>query len=136
MQFHRTYSKLHAVTKPLAFIYYENLFPGSQLGNRLQDIGYRVHVVVDPDQMVAQATQEKPMIVLIELASAREDVAAAITRMKKDPNTAHIPIIAYASSTNEAMRDAGRRAGATMIASDEAILEQLPQLLEHALRVE
>lgn len=136
MQFHCAYSKLRAVTKPLAFVYYESLFPGSQLGNRLQDIGYRVHVVADPKQLVEQATHEKPMILLIELANTREDVPAVITRMKKDPNTGHVPVIAYTSSTNEAMRDAGRRAGATMIASDEAILEQLPQLLEHALRVE
>ena len=124
------------MTKPLAFIYYESLFPGSQLGNRLQDIGYRVHVVADPSVLIEQATHEKPMVMLIDLTGTRVDINATITRLKKDPNTSHIPIIAYAGSANTKAQEAGRIAGATLIASDEAILEQLPQLLEHALRVE
>ena len=87
MQFAPAYSKLCAVTKPLAFIYYESLFPGSQLGNRLQDIGYRVHVVADPSLLVEQATHEKPMVLLIDLTSTRTDINATITRLKKDSNT-------------------------------------------------
>ena len=124
------------MTQPLALVLYEDLMPGSQLVNRLQDLHYRVQSIADAGRLSDYARSEGPMLVLADLSSSRTDVGAAIARLKQDPATAHIPVIAFAEESADALRSAGRRAGATLVVTDSAILSHLPQLLEQALQVE
>ena len=46
---------------PLAILLYENLIPGSQLINRLQDLGYRVETINDARLLVELAEREKAL---------------------------------------------------------------------------
>ena len=124
------------MTQPLALVLYEDLMPGSQLVNRLQDLHYRVQSIADAGRLSDYARSEGPMLVLADLSSSRTDVGAAIARLKQDPATAHIPVIAFANESADALQAAGRRAGATLVVTDSAILSHLPQLLEQALQVE
>ena len=50
--------------------------------------------------------------------------------------TAHIPIIAFCPFKDTKLQQAARDAGATLVAVSDGILEQLPELLEHALAVD
>lgn len=124
------------MTQPLALVAYENLMPGSQLVNRLQDLGYRAHQVVEVARLVETAAQEKPMLVVADLVFTKVDICKLITRLKKNPATEHIPVLAFATAANEKLQEAGRAAGAKIVASEEAIQQHLPQLLEQALAVE
>ena len=124
------------MTTPLALVFYENLLPGSQLVNRLQDLGYRVQTVSDIQTLVAQALQGKPLVVVVDLASAAADVCGIIRELKRNPETRHIPVIAFTDLKNEGLQTAATTAGATMVAGSDAILDQLPELLEQALQVE
>jgi CheY-like chemotaxis protein len=124
------------MTQPLALVAYERLLPGTQLVNRLQDLRYRVQVVTDAEALVVQAKKEKPMVVLADLVSSREDVCAVIGRLKQDRETQHIPVIAFTSDETAQLQAAARQAGATLVVSDGAIVGHLPQFLEQALQVE
>ena len=124
------------MTTPLALVFYENLLPGSQLVNRLQDLGYRVQTVSNVQTLVLQALQEKPLIVVAELVSVDADVCATIRELKRNPETRHIPVIAFTDLKDEKIQTAATTAGATMVAGNDAILDQLPELLEQALQVE
>ena len=124
------------MTKPLALLFYENLLPGSQLVNRLQDLGYRVQTMADTRLLVEQAQQAKPLVVIVDLTSPEQDVCAAITAMKQQPATAHLPILAFTSRKNTRLQAAAQSAGATLVASDNAILDQLPQMLDQVLQVD
>jgi CheY-like chemotaxis protein len=124
------------MTIPLALAFYQHLFPGSQVVNRLQDLGYRVQTISDVPTLILQSRQEKPMVVVADLAAAGADVCAAIRELKKDPETKHIPVIAFTDLKNEQLRAAATAAGATMVAGSDAVLDQLPQLLDQALQVE
>ena len=64
-------------------MFYENLLPGSQLVNRLQDLGYRVHSLNDIRSLVMQARQERPLVVLTDLGAASADVCSVIRELKK-----------------------------------------------------
>ena len=64
------------MTTPLALVFYEHLLPGSQLVNRLQDLGYRVQTVAEACALVAQAELARPLVVVADLASAKADVCA------------------------------------------------------------
>ena len=124
------------MTTPLALVFYERLLPGSQLVNRLQDLGYRVQTISDVQTLVRQALQEKLLILVTDLASTSADMCAIIRELKRNPETRHIPVLAFTELKNEKMQASAAAAGATIVAGNEAILDQLPQLLDQALQVE
>jgi len=124
------------MTKPLALVFYERLMPGSQLVNRLHDIGYRVSAVTDLGALIPHAQKETPMVIVMDLTSEHGDVNTVIKDLRAGDGTAHIPIIAFTSKTNKKAQNAAVDAGAKLVAVDDAILPQLPQLLEQALEVD
>ena len=124
------------MTQPMALVVYEKLLPGTQLVNRLQDLNYRVRAVMDSNTLLTCAQQEKPMLVVADLESTRHDICNAIAQLKKEPSTQHIPVIAIAKDGDAGLIRAAQAAGATLIASESAILSHLSQFLDQALQVE
>ena len=124
------------MTQPLAIVLYERLLPGTQLVNRLQDLSYRVQTIASADRLVECAAQARPMLVLADLQSTRDDVCAALARLKQNEATKHLPVIAFSGQDTEELQAAAKAAGATLIVNEAAILAHLPQILEQALRVE
>jgi len=124
------------MTQPLALVLYEKLLPGSQLVNRLQDLNYRVQTVNDAALLLECAEQTKPMVVLADLESSRNNVCQAISRLKENSATRHLPVIGFGVDGNEALQAQGKSAGVSLVASDAALLSHLPQLLEQALHVD
>ena len=124
------------MTKPLALVVYENLLPGSQLINRLQDLGYRVQTLACLGDIGGQAVQEKPLLIIIDLSSSAGDPCAAIRELKANAATAHIPILAFSGPKHVSLHTAAHEAGATLVANEAAVLAQLPELLEQLLHVD
>jgi CheY-like chemotaxis protein len=124
------------MTQPLALVVYERLLPGSQLVNRLQDLNYRVQVVADAERLVECAEQAKPMLVLADLESNRINVCDALARLKQNAATQHLPVIAFGGDNAADLQAAARAAGVTLIVSEVAILNHLPQFLDQALQFE
>ena len=124
------------MTKPLALVFYERLMPGSQLVNRLQDLGYRVHTLTEPSLLIETARREGPIVAIVDLVTDRANIFLIIREMKEDERTSHIPVIGFAAQKDQKLHTEAARCGATLVAYDDALLPQLPHLLEHALRVE
>ena len=124
------------MTSPLALVFYEDLMPGTQLVNRLQDLRYRVQAVSDLTQLTAHAAEAGTMFILTDLASKRGNVCETIAKLRADKATEHIPVIAFADESESALQDAARAAGAKLVVTDTAILSHLEQLIEQALQVD
>jgi CheY-like chemotaxis protein len=125
------------MTEPLALVAYEKLLPGSQLVNRLQDLKYRVEVLTDGARLSECAEQMKPLIVLADLEMAKCDILEAIRRLKKAPGTEHVPVIGFATnSDNSDLFDAAREAGVKLSVTDTALLNHLREILEQALQLD
>jgi CheY-like chemotaxis protein len=125
----------YGMTQPLALIYYEKLMPGSQLVNKLQDLNYRVQTVSDPALLQAAAVREGPLLVIVDLAGG-DKVISAIAGLKSDAATGHIPVIAFAVEGAVAAMEAAQKAGANLAASEIAVANHLPELLNQALQIE
>ncbi len=123
------------MTQPLALVVYEKLLPGSQLVNRLQDLHYRVQAIADAEKLVECAEQAKPMLVLADLESTRNNVCAALARLKQNAATQHLPVIAFSGDSAGELQAAARAAGVTLLVSEAAILSQLAECLDQALQV-
>ncbi len=124
------------MTKPLALVFYERLMPGTQLVNRLQDLGYRVLTLTEPSLLIETSVKERPIVALVDLVTSRADICSIIKEMKQGEETTHIPVVGFAAQKDQKLHVDAARAGATLVAYDDALLPQLPHLLEHALRVE
>jgi CheY-like chemotaxis protein len=124
------------VNLPLALLLYEDLLPGTQLVNRLQDLGYRVQVVAHPAELPAVAAGAGAMFLLADLVSKRADICEQIRLLRATPATAHLPIIAFVDDAETQLQVDGTTAGATLVVTDAAIVTHLHQLIEQALQVE
>jgi len=124
------------MTQPLALVLYEKILPGSQLVNRLQDLKYRVQTISDAGLLVECAEQAKPLLVLVDLESSRNNVTPEIARLRQHPATKHIPVIAFGADKKPDLQAAAKTAGVTLVVAEAAILSHLPQFLEQALVVE
>lgn len=134
--FPRALSQAQPMTKPLALVLYEKLLPGSQVVNRLQDLGYRVQSLTEPGRLVAGAEETKPMLVVLDWDCTRVDVRAEVTRLKQNTATAHLPVIAFGREVSAKVQQTAAAAGVTLFVSEAAIVNHLPQLLDQALQVE
>jgi CheY-like chemotaxis protein len=119
--------------KPLALVCYRNIVPGSQICNRLLDLGYRVETA-DTTDLEHTAEREKPLVILAEV-SRQLNTCSTIAKLKRNPKTQHIPVLAYSNEVESELA-AARQAGASLLANGGAILGQLPQLIEQVLVVE
>jgi CheY-like chemotaxis protein len=124
------------MTQPLALVFYERLMPGSQLVNRLQDLKFRVDTVNDLMSLVSLAQTEGPMVVFVDLESVQEGMCQAITTLKSDATTQHIPVVAFGSKRMPDMQVAVQKAGANLVVAETALLDHLPDLLNQVLQVE
>ena len=70
------------MTQPLALLFYEKLLPGSQLLNRLQDLGYRVQTCSDINQVPELARREKPMLMFADLLERQGRVPTVIKSVR------------------------------------------------------
>jgi len=123
------------MSQPLAVVFYERLMPGSQLVNRLQDLNYRVLAVNNAALLAATAKREMPLLLLADLKT-KADVRTAIEKIKADPGTTHIPVIAFAPDEDEELLAAAKLAGANFAIGESGLGGHLPQLLERALHLE
>jgi PleD family two-component response regulator len=124
------------MTQPLAIVLYEKLLPGSQLVNRLQDLNYRVRALSEAETLLSVAEQEKPMVVFVDLVSAKNDMTLTIQKLHQNEETSHLPVIAFGPEDAPGLQQSALAAGAVLATQDAAILSHLPEFLEQALRLD
>jgi CheY-like chemotaxis protein len=74
------------------------------LKNRLSRAGFTVIIAIDGMQGVAMAASEQPDLILMDLTLPDIDVEEATRRIKADPATKRIPIIALTAHAREGDR--------------------------------
>ena len=76
------------------------------------------------------------MVLIADLALRSGDFCGIIGQLRASPDLAHVPILGYCDPKNRRLVDAALEAGAKLVAADQGIPDQLPQLLDHVLAVE
>ena len=81
------------------------------LKNRLSRAGFTVVVAADGAQGIAMATSEQPDLILMDLTLPDIDGEEATRRIKADPATKHIPVLALTANAMSADRESAIAAG-------------------------
>jgi CheY-like chemotaxis protein len=81
------------------------------LRNRLTRAGFIVVVATDGVQGVAMAGSERPDLIIMDLTLPDMDGWEATRRIKADPATKHIPVVALTANAMEGDREKALAAG-------------------------
>jgi CheY-like chemotaxis protein len=122
--------------QPLVILLYERILPGSQLANRFRDMGYRVQTLGDPALLGETARREMPLLVVVDLPFEGKDTGMAITGLRADQGTIHLPVIAIIPAGDKTWEERAVQCGATLVVNDNAVVQHLGQLLQQALQID
>lgn len=111
---------------PKILLVEDNEMNRDMLSRRLVRNGFEVAIAVDGSQGVAMAASEKPDLILMDLSLPVIDGWEATRRVKADPATQSIPIIAL---TAHAMADDKEKALAAGCDDFDTKPVELPRLL-------
>ncbi len=109
-----------------------DLFFSSKISETARHLGVKVILAGTADAVATRAA-EGARVVLLDLSAAALDPPTLIARLKADPATASVPIVAFANHEKaDEMRQA-REAGCDEVLTRGAFSSGLPQILQRAL---
>lgn len=111
----------------------DNEMNRDMLSRRLARRGFDVHLAVDGDEGISLASTVGPDIVLMDIALPGFDGYEATRRLKANPETAHIPVIALTSHAMSGDRDRALAAGCDAYDTKPIDLKRLLSIIEEAL---
>jgi DNA-binding NarL/FixJ family response regulator len=85
-----------------------------------------------PDEILSQARELKPALVIIDLNSAKADPVATIAALKADPALSAVRAIGFASHVHVDLINAARNAGADQVLPRSAFAGNLADILASA----
>jgi len=97
------------------------------LRNRLTRAGFTVVIATDGVQGVAMAGSERPDLIIMDLTLPDMDGWEATRRIKADPATKHIPVVALTANAMEGDREKALAAGCDDFDTKPV---ELPRLLD------
>jgi len=89
----------------------DNEMNRDMLSRRLQKKGYEVVLAVDGEEGVAKARAEAPALILMDMSLPGVNGWEATRRIKADPQTSGIPVIALTAHALTSDRDQAMAAG-------------------------
>jgi CheY-like chemotaxis protein len=90
---------------PKILLVEDNEMNRDMLGRRLQRLGFSLCFAVDGPGGIATARDERPDLILMDIALGEMDGWEATRRIKANPETAAIPIIALTAHALKSDRD-------------------------------
>lgn len=85
-----------------------------------------------PDEILSQAREMKPTLVIVDLNSAKADPVATIAAIKSDPALSGVRAIGFASHVHVDLINAARSAGADQVLPRSAFAGNLAEILASA----
>ncbi len=112
----------------------DNEMNRDMLARRLQRKGYDVLCAIDGPEGIAMAESEQPNIILMDVALGDMDGWEATETIRRNPLSAHIPVIALTAHALESDRLKSIQVGCVDFETKPVALPQLIEKIElHAL---
>jgi chemosensory pili system protein ChpA (sensor histidine kinase/response regulator) len=84
-------------------------------GSTLRHAGYTVRTAVDGVQCLASVAENAPDLILLDIGMPRMDGMEALERLKKDPQTNGIPVVAVSARVGQDQQARVLKAGFTEV---------------------
>jgi two-component system, cell cycle response regulator DivK len=120
-------------TPPLVLVVDDAADARALYGEYLEYLGFRVETAENGAQAIQSARREWPAIIIMDLAMPEVDGWQAIRRLKSDPLTADIPIVALSAYAFGEEPQRAREAGADLCLSKPCLPSQLARVIRAML---
>jgi CheY-like chemotaxis protein len=120
-------------TPPLVLVVDDSPEARGLYGEYLEYLGFRVETAENGAQAIQSAHREWPAIIIMDLAMPGLDGWQAIKRLKSDPRTADIPIVALSAIPFGEEPKRAREAGADLCLSKPCLPSQLARVIRAML---
>jgi CheY-like chemotaxis protein len=84
-------------------------------GSTLRHAGYEVRMANDGLQCLEHAAREVPDLILLDIGMPRMDGMEALERLKQDPRTTNVPVVAVSARVNKDQHAGVLNAGFTEV---------------------
>jgi CheY-like chemotaxis protein len=88
-------------------------------------------VLGEEDALLAAIQEETPEVLFLEIGLSSLDGAALIEKLKQNPSTRQIPIVAFGNSLRADLLQDAKELGADLVLPKAAFREQLLGLIRH-----
>jgi two-component system, cell cycle response regulator DivK len=99
----------------------------------LAGVGFAVEGSSTDEQVIAEAQRVRPDVIIMDLPMPRANAWEAIQRLKAEPATRHIPVIALTGHAQPHFADLARQAGAETVLRKPCRLDELLREIERLL---
>ena len=106
------------------------------LSAQVRLIGYEPVEAATPADAITKAAAENPGLILMDLAMPGMTGIDVAKKLKQDPNTAHIPIIAYTAWDGDRWRNPALNAGMVGYLVKPVTPERLKSTIEKFMRTQ
>ncbi|MFM8271181.1 MAG: PAS domain S-box protein [Gemmata sp.] len=120
-------------TAPLVLIAEDNLLNARAIGDYLGSLGYRIEVAANGLQAIELAGEKHPALILMDIQMPQLDGLEATRRLRAQPATASVPIIAVTALAMPGDRERCLSAGACEYLTKPVSLHKLRELIERLL---
>lgn len=117
----------------LVLIVEDNPINRDVLGRRLERRGYNIRFAEDGPSGIRSATELKPDVILMDIGLGEMDGWETTRRIKADPRTVDIPVIALTASAFESDREKSLAAGCCDFDTKPVDLSRLLGKIEKSL---
>ena len=114
----------------------DNEFNRDMLSRRLSRRGFDVVVATDGEEALAVVRSTSPDLILLDMSLPKVDGWEVARTLKKDPQTAHVPIIALTAHAMIGDREKALAAGCDEYESKPVNFERLVQKIRRLLQGE
>lgn len=119
--------------QPRAVAAVPDLFFQSKISGTANQLGVTVRFAQTKEALLAQAA-DGARLVLVDLAAAGLEPVDLIARLKADPATRELPVVAFANHERSDLMEAARAAGCDEVLTRGAFSQGLADILRRAQR--
>jgi PleD family two-component response regulator len=118
----------HGKKKILAVV--EDLLFTVKISDAAKRAGLEVEFVKSEHDVIEKATNEKPLLIILDLNFTAVQPLNLISRMKSDGEMKQISVIGYLSHVQGELKQQAQEAGANIVMARSAFSQNLPQILK------
>jgi PleD family two-component response regulator len=118
----------HGKKKILAVV--EDLLFTVKISDAAKRAGLEVEFVKSEKDVIEKATQEKPLLIIMDLNFSAVQPLKLIAKMKSNGDMKQISVIGYLSHVQGELKQQAQEAGANIVMARSAFTQNLPQILK------
>ena len=118
----------HGKKKILAVV--EDLLFTVKISDAAKRAGLEVEFVKSELDVIEKATNEKPLLIILDLNFSAVQPLKLISKMKNDGEMKQISVIGYLSHVQGELKQQAQEAGANIVMARSAFSQNLPQILK------